>query len=179
MNTKIKRTILICFLLPLEFEACNSAPHSHEKLCHVSVNMSLKTLEEAADAGQVALYEIQIRHQEGVRRQHELMTELQNVATNENLAVSEDNVYPYSISADVTVTISFSPRDGTTQRAEIIWYQDGSIGKIHSLNMWGERMWPTDKEKNYIRSLGFNLQEHPMSVDDILNAVRLWRASHL
>jgi hypothetical protein len=38
--------------------------------------------------------------------------------------------------------------------------------------MWGERIWPTEKQKQLTKAERCNLQEQPLSVDDILEAVR-------
>ncbi len=178
MKIQIKPRLLVAsLLLTVGCGACNNGPHSHEKLCHVSVNLSMKQLEDAADRDQTELSEIQKRHAEGVRRQQELMAQLQSVARSENLRTTADEFEPLRHPADVIVEIGFSMIVGRTQRTEIVWYQDGKTGHMQSLNLWAERLWPTPQEKNYSKALGFDLQQSPISTDDVLRAVSLWRAS--
>jgi hypothetical protein len=145
---------------------CGESRHTSSlELCRVTVELDLDPLEKHADAGEVSLYEVRTKHAEGLRRQHEWLAELEGVAKRENFVVSAGR------DGDVVVLINYIiAEDGIVQRCEFTFYN------FKPLKMWGERMFPTPKQIELKKSFGFDLQEEPLSVSDVLDAIRLWRA---
>jgi hypothetical protein len=135
-----------------------------EKICNVGIYI--------APLLDVATSELQLRRSELLFLQHDLVANLQPIADSNNLrvfeSVDEDD-------ADVQILLTFSPKSGKGQG---IWYRDGdNAGDKQKLNAWYEKLKGTPAEKSFMKSKGWDLQERPISTEDVLHATMLWRRS--
>jgi hypothetical protein len=135
-----------------------------DKVCRVGVYIT--------SLDQIPTPEAESRRRELVIVQRQLIKELSEVADKENLEVFEsldENA------ADVQILLTFSPTSG---KGQALWFRDGdSVGQVHKANAWWERLPFNDEKKTFMKSKGWELQERPISIEDVLHAVGLWRAS--
>lgn len=115
--------------------------------------------------------EIKFRRYQLALAKQDLIEALRQMAGVENLKIIEtddDTV------ADVQILLTFSPKSG---KGEGIWYREGDgPHDIRRLNAYYENLPTTPENKALMQSKGWTLQPNPLSTDDVVQAVRLWRA---